>query len=419
MEKEPRSMPREDKSHLKCDHCGMTKHTNDQCFRLVGYPEWWSDGHKKGTKATGMEKGKTSTVTSTNDGNRSTEFGGMAAAATFGLNGKDDDFSMCTGTGVEGEVSTTPSYPQPNLSTFMKKSFEICKQYPKYNGNANVAQNHVGKQNKSWIFDCGATDTMTYELSELTSLSKPRKTYIDTTNGGKWILSNCLYVPALSHKLLSISHVTKELNCSVLMHPTFCLLQDIKTGRIIGRGTERHGLYYVVEVTQNGTVMLAHGSAEREAWLWHRRLGHPSTGYLHILFPEFFPSNSTSLCETCVLAKSHRKTFKPNNTRVEMPFSSIHSDVWGPASTIRGQNFRFFVIFVDDCTRMTWIYFKKNKSEVLDRFTVFYAMIQTQFQKNIQLFRSDNGGEFVNTHMKQFFQSKGIIHQTTYPHTPE
>ncbi|GKD99578.1 putative ribonuclease H-like domain-containing protein [Tanacetum coccineum] len=89
-------------------------------------------------------------------------------------------------------------------------------------------------------------------------------------------LPNCLYVPSLSHKLLSISHVTKELNCSVPMHPTFCLLQDIITGRIIGCGTEREGLYYVDEVTTSGTVMLAHGTSEREAWLWHRRLGHPS-----------------------------------------------------------------------------------------------------------------------------------------------
>ncbi|KAM0050763.1 hypothetical protein Hdeb2414_s0007g00227581 [Helianthus debilis subsp. tardiflorus] len=38
---------KEDKSHLKCDHCGMTKHTKEQCFRLVGYPDWWADGHKK------------------------------------------------------------------------------------------------------------------------------------------------------------------------------------------------------------------------------------------------------------------------------------------------------------------------------------------------------------------------------------
>ncbi|KAJ0471582.1 hypothetical protein HanLR1_Chr15g0559371 [Helianthus annuus] len=35
-----------DKSKLKCDHCGMSKHTKDQCFELVGYPEWWNDNHK-------------------------------------------------------------------------------------------------------------------------------------------------------------------------------------------------------------------------------------------------------------------------------------------------------------------------------------------------------------------------------------
>ncbi|KAJ0495991.1 putative RNA-directed DNA polymerase [Helianthus annuus] len=262
---------KDDKSHLKCDHCGMMKHTKDQCFRLVGYPEWWSDGHKKGTKTTSQEKGKTSNTTGnregTGEGSRnSSGFGGMAAAAASMNTEEEDDFFISTGIG------------------------------------------------------------------------------------------------------------------------------DIRTGRIIGRGTERQGLYYVDEVTQSGTVTLAHGTVEREAWLWHRRLGHPSTGYLHILFPKIFPSNSKSPCETCVLAKSHRQTFKPNNTRVDVPFSLIHSDVWGPAPIIGGQNFRFFVLFVDDCTRMTWVYFLKNKSEVIDKFIIFHTMIQTQFQTNIQIFRSDNGG---------------------------
>ncbi|KAJ0476142.1 putative RNA-directed DNA polymerase [Helianthus annuus] len=165
--------------------------------------------------------------------------------------------------------------------------------------------------------------------------------------------------------------------------------------------------------------MLAHGTTNREAWLWHRRLGHPSSGYLHLLFPKLFSSNKSLNRETCVLAKSHRHTYKLNNTRVGLPFSLIHSDVWGPAEINGGQNFRFFVLFVDDCTRMTWCYFLKQKSEVFDKFTIFYNMIQTQFKTNIQILRSDNGGEFINESMKRFCQNKGIIHQTTCPHTPE
>ncbi|XP_047960213.1 uncharacterized protein LOC125205368 [Salvia hispanica] len=106
---------------------------------------------------------------------------------------------------------------------------------------------------------------------------------------------------------------------------------DIRTRRIIGRGTERQGLYYVDEFAQQGgTAMLAHGSANREAWLWHRRLGHPSSGYLKLLFPKFSHFKDIT-CESCVLAKSHRQSFRSSDTRVETIFSLVHADVWGPA----------------------------------------------------------------------------------------
>ena len=61
---------------------------------------------------------------------------------------------------------------------------------------------------------------------------------------------------------MSISHVTKELNGTLLMHPDFCILQDIRTRRILGHGTENKGLYYVDEIAQQGSVMLAHGSTK-------------------------------------------------------------------------------------------------------------------------------------------------------------
>ena len=235
---------------------------------------------------------------------------------------------------------------------------------------------------------------MSFDESDFTGMTKPHKKYVQTANGEFLTvqgtgtinispalkISNCLYVPTLSHKLLSVSHATKELNCTLLMQPSFCMLHDIQTGMIVGHGTERRGLYYVDEVAQQSTAMLTHGSTDRQAWLWHRRLGHPSLGYLKVLFPSF-DKIARMDCDTCFLAKSHRHSFKANNSRVDQVFSLIHSDVWGPAPIMGGQGFRYFVLFIDDCSRMTWIYFMKSKSEVFDKFVLFYTFVQTQYKK--------------------------------------
>ena len=46
-------------------------------------------------------------------------------------------------------------------------------------------------------------------------------------------------------------------------------------------------------------------------------------------------------------------------------------------------------------------------------------MIHTQFDKKIQVLRSDNGGEFVNKSMQEFFRKNSLIHQTSCPNTPQ
>ena len=174
------------------------------------------------------------------------------------------------------------------------------------------AETVTDNDSKGWIFDCGATDTMTPDRNDF---SEDTQSYIRTASGelisvvGSGTieisptlrLKNCLYVPTLSQRLMSISHVTKDLNCTFLMHPNFCILQDIQTKRILGRGTEKKGLYYVDEIAQHGSAMLAHGSTKQETWLWHRRLGHPSPGYFKLLYPNLsIPADFS--CETCVVA---------------------------------------------------------------------------------------------------------------------
>ena len=91
------------------------------------------------------------------------------------------------------------------------------------------------------------------------------------------------------------------------------VLHDARTGKIIGRGTERGGLYYVDEVTQKGHTFLAQGSPDHQLWMWHRLLGHPSLGYLKQLFPSLNNCNASLDCEACVLAESYARLFSESD----------------------------------------------------------------------------------------------------------
>jgi hypothetical protein len=289
----------------------------------------------------------------------------------------------------------------------------------------------------SWVVNSGASDHMTFDDRDFTEKTPPQCTCVANANGvlspvtgaGTVNLSptlsqtNCLIVPSLSHKLLSMSQVTTALNCVVLMYSMFCLLQDILTKEIIGRGTKRGGLYYVDDFNMGRAHHMHHpvDNKGRQIWLWHRRLGHPSFGYMKHLFPDLFSNISLFdlKCETCILAKSHRNTYPLSMNKSSVPFALIHSDVWGPSPTSTISGIRWFVIFIDDCTRMTWLYLLRHKTEVLSVFQSFHTMVQTQFSAKIQILRSDNGGEYINREFREYFQNHGLIHETTCPYTPQ
>ncbi|CAL2276208.1 unnamed protein product [Prunus armeniaca] len=96
----------------------------------------------------------------------------------------------------------------------------------------------------------------------------------------------------------------------------------------------------------------------------------------------------------------------------------LYSDVWGPSPITAPSGVRWFVTFIDDCTRMTWLYLLKNKNEVFSRFQSFHKQMKTQFNTQIQILCSDNGGEFVNHDFQTYFQQHRIIHERTCPQTP-
>ena len=61
----------------------------------------------------------------------------------------------------------------------------------------------------------------------------------------------------------------------------------------------------------------------------------------------------------------------------------------------------------------------KNKSEVFSHFQTFVNFVETQFNKKIKTFRTDNGTEFINQNFLNFTKQRGILHQTSCVYTPQ
>jgi len=82
-------------------------------------------------------------------------------------------------------------------------------------------------------------------------------------------------------------------------------------------------------------------------------------------------SNSSldfDFCENCVYGKQNQVSFPTGGKRVKQIFELVHSDVFGPMNVPSLGKSVYYVSFIDELSRNTWIYFPKNKYEVFDRF---------------------------------------------------
>ena len=73
----------------------------------------------------------------------------------------------------------------------------------------------------------------------------------------------------------------------------------------------------------------------------------------------------------------------------------MHSDLCGPLPAISFSGFKYFLTFINDYSKHTWVYFLKLKSEVFDMFLAYNALVKKQYGQRILKLRSDNGGEYV------------------------
>ena len=201
-----------------------------------------------------------------------------------------------------------------------------------------------------WIIDSSATNHMTFNNNHIQSIKSSDQHIVSTANGTLSLvlgevsisltknlnLDYVLVVPSLNHNLLFIAQITLALNCVVIFWPNLCVFKDIQTQKTIGYGTRRGELYYLdlMPASSNQLAQVFPANTpdklqSSEIWLWHRRLGHASFGYLQKLFPQLFSELIVSYfkCDICELAKSHCVPFPISMNKIHEPFMVIHFDV--------------------------------------------------------------------------------------------
>jgi len=113
------------------------------------------------------------------------------------------------------------------------------------------------------------------------------------------------------------------------------------------------------------------------------------------------------------MAKSHQLPYPKSTSISSAPLQLVFSDVWGPAPDSVGRN-KYYVSFIDDYSKFTWIYLLKYKSEVFQKFHDFQQLVERQFNRKIIAVQTDWGGEYEK--LNSFFTKIGISHHVSCPH---
>ncbi|GJU13130.1 integrase, catalytic region, zinc finger, CCHC-type containing protein [Tanacetum coccineum] len=183
----------------------------------------------------------------------------------------------------------------------------------------------------------------------------------------------------------------------------------------------------VEDMMKSSPICLLSKASKNKSWLWHRRLNHLNFGTINDLARKDLVRGlprlkfeKDHLCSACQLGKSKKHTHKPKpeNTNLEV-LNTLHMDLCGPmrVQTINGK--KYILVIVDDYSRFTWVKFLRSKDETPAVVIKFLKQIQVGLNKTVRYVRTDNGTEFVNKDLTDYYERVGIFHQKTVPRTPQ
>ena len=293
-----------------------------------------------------------------------------------------------------------------------------------------------------WYLDSGCSNHMTgneklfsakdgsfkskIQLGDDKSLEVATKGAMEVqTKEGIKSIHDIYYTPQLKHNLLSVGQLCEK-NYKVVFENKTCTIYDKNKGnRVITIVPMTRNRMFPLRFDEHNNN-LANMAYEDSSWLWHLRYGHLNFQSLKFLTSHALVSGlpkveeHKEVCEGCAKGKHARERFpKGSAWRAHHPLQLVHSGICGPMQTKSLGKSSYFITFINDYSQKFWVYFLKAKSEALDIFKKFKALVENERGCKIKCLRTDRGGEFCSKAFQNYCDVNGIKRQHTTTYTPQ
>ncbi|GJS22062.1 retrovirus-related pol polyprotein from transposon TNT 1-94 [Tanacetum coccineum] len=242
---------------------------------------------------------------------------------------------------------------------------------------------------------------------------------------GNVTISRVYYVEGLGHNLFSVGQFCDS-NLEVAFRQHTCFIRNLE-GVDLLTGSRGDNLYTLSlrNMMASSPICLLSKASKTKSWLWHRRLSHLNLR-INLSQDRGLCSRSPKLslkdhlCSACALGKSSKKPHKPKSedTNQEKLYL-LHMDLCGPMRVASVNGKKYILVIVDDYSRFTWVKCLRSKDEAPAFIINFLKMIQVRLKETVRRIRTDNGTEFVNQTLREYYEKVGISHETSVARSPQ
>ncbi|GJU35431.1 retrovirus-related pol polyprotein from transposon TNT 1-94 [Tanacetum coccineum] len=316
----------------------------------------------------------------------------------------------------------------------------VYSRKPRKNKNTESLSKTEVVQIVLWYLDSGCSKHMTGDRSQLTNFISKFLGTVKFGNDqvakimgygdyqiGNVTISRVYYIEGLGHNLFSVGQFCDS-NLEVAFRQHTCFIRNLE-GVDLLTGSRGDNLYTLSlgNMMASSPICLLSKASKTKSWLWHRRLSHLNFGAINHLarhglvrgLPKL-KFEKDHLCSACALGKSSKKPHKPKSedTNQEKLYL-LHMDLCGPMRVASVNGKKYILVIVDDYSRFTWVKCLRSKDEAPAFIINFLKMIQVRLKETVRRIRTDNGTEFVNQTLREYYEKVGISHETSVARSPQ